>query len=153
MYSKNCFTCKKRETCWFYKKAEPLLLRCNKFQANVGKFCKSYETTYKAIIVNNKIRCKKCNQVIESKHVHDYVTCSCGSVSVDGGRDYLKRSGNIEDMVELSEIKYITPEEYDKLKQQQIKARKAMWKKIDPELLLAFYDTNYKNCNWKEKKS
>lgn len=43
-------------------------------------------------ILTNKVRCRKCGDVIESKHRHDYVTCSCGNVAVDGGKDYLKRS-------------------------------------------------------------
>jgi len=38
----------------------------------------------------NKARCKKCGDIIESKHVHDYVTCKCGAISVDGGNDYWK---------------------------------------------------------------
>jgi len=43
-------------------------------------------------IKENKARCQLCNDIIESKSVHDYVTCSCGKLSVDGGKDYLKRS-------------------------------------------------------------
>jgi hypothetical protein len=43
-------------------------------------------------ILKNSVQCKFCGEVIESRHVHDYVTCECGKVSVDGGRDYLKRS-------------------------------------------------------------
>ena len=43
-------------------------------------------------ILSNKIRCKFCNDIIESTHVHDYVECKCGKVSVDGGKDYLRRS-------------------------------------------------------------
>lgn len=39
----------------------------------------------------NKIRCKHCNDVIESKHQHDFVRCSCGAVFVDGGSAYLRR--------------------------------------------------------------
>lgn len=56
----------------------------------------------------NKIRCKKCGDVIESKSVHDYKWCSCLSVAVDGGKDYLKRSGNRGDFEELSEYEVIT---------------------------------------------
>lgn len=41
---------------------------------------------------HNRAKCLICNDIIESKHVHDYVTCSCGNVSVDGGREYDKRS-------------------------------------------------------------
>jgi len=43
-------------------------------------------------ILKNSIKCKHCGHVIESKHRHDYVTCSCGKVAVDGGKDYLKRA-------------------------------------------------------------
>lgn len=43
------------------------------------------------IIWENKIRCKHCGDVIESKYRHDFVVCSCGTVAVDGGKDYLRR--------------------------------------------------------------
>lgn len=42
-------------------------------------------------ILQNKIRCKRCGDVIESTSVHDFVTCSCGACSVDGGHNYLRR--------------------------------------------------------------
>jgi hypothetical protein len=29
--------------------------------------------------------CKKCGETVESKSVHDYKMCSCGSAGVDGG--------------------------------------------------------------------
>lgn len=43
-------------------------------------------------IICNKIKCKKCGDVIESKNTNDYKRCSCGAV--DGGKDYLKRIDN-----------------------------------------------------------
>ena len=58
-------------------------------------------------IISNKIQCKYCGDIIESKHVHDFVTCSCETCSVDGGRDYLRRSyrnSPEEDFIELSEV-------------------------------------------------
>lgn len=60
-------------------------------------------------LIRQRIRCKKCNDIIESKHVHDYKHCTCGSISIDGGLDY-KRWGYpeepIEDWIEdLSEYK------------------------------------------------
>ncbi len=58
-------------------------------------------------IIKNAIRCKKCGDVIESKTVHDMVTCKCGCCSVDGGKQYIRRSftNSIEeDYEELSEI-------------------------------------------------
>lgn len=42
-------------------------------------------------IVKNAAKCLKCGDIIESIHRHDYVTCSCGNISVDGGTDYLRR--------------------------------------------------------------
>lgn len=56
------------------------------------------------IIVANKIRCNKCGDIIESKSVHDFVTCKCGAVSVDGGHNYLRRCAeSLEDFEELSQ--------------------------------------------------
>ena len=48
-------------------------------------------------ILVNKIRCKKCGDIIESKSVHDFNFCKCESVAVDGGHDYLGRVGELED--------------------------------------------------------
>lgn len=56
-------------------------------------------------ILINKIKCKKCNDVIESMHRHDFKFCKCGVVAVDGGHDYLKRCGSKEDYEEMSECK------------------------------------------------
>jgi len=39
-----------------------------------------------------KIKCLLCFDLIESKYRHDFVTCKCGNVSVDGGNDYMKVS-------------------------------------------------------------
>lgn len=43
-------------------------------------------------IIENSAKCLKCGDKIVSKRRHDYVTCSCGNVSVDGGLDYCRRS-------------------------------------------------------------
>lgn len=59
----------------------------------------------KEVITSNKIKCKKCGDIIESKSTNDYKRCSCGAVAIDGGKDYLKRIGNEKDYEELSEIK------------------------------------------------
>ena len=56
------------------------------------------------IIKLNKIQCKKCNDVIISYDRHDFKMCECKSVGVDGGNDYLKRTGNQNDIIELSII-------------------------------------------------
>ena len=53
----------------------------------------------------NKIKCKKCGDIIESKTRHDFKRCTCKSVAVDGGHDYLRRIGNKEDIEDLSFIR------------------------------------------------
>ncbi len=54
------------------------------------------------IIVRNSAKCKKCRQEAVSKHVHDFKSCLCGAISVDGGREYLRRAGNFEDFEDTS---------------------------------------------------
>lgn len=44
--------------------------------------------------VGAKVKCLLCEQILQSKHRHDYVMCKCGNLSVDGGSDYLKISSN-----------------------------------------------------------
>lgn len=66
-------------------------------------------------IKRNRAQCLICNEIIESTYTHDYTTCSCGNVSVDGGHDYLKRavkemSGFLE-MAETEEADASIPEE------------------------------------------
>lgn len=43
-------------------------------------------------IIENKAQCLICGEIIESKTVHDYKECSCKSLAVDGGKEYLKRN-------------------------------------------------------------
>lgn len=57
-------------------------------------------------ILINKIRCKKCGDIIESTHRHDFKWCSCKAVAVDGGSSYLKRCAkDLNDYEELAETK------------------------------------------------
>ena len=56
----------------------------------------------------NRIRCKQCNDIIESKSNYDFQTCKCGAIAVDGGLEYAKRifPGNLADQYyeDLSEF-------------------------------------------------
>lgn len=45
-------------------------------------------------ILTNEASCNTCGERIRSRHRHDFVTCGCGNVHVDGGLDYLKRGWN-----------------------------------------------------------
>ena len=57
-------------------------------------------------ILRNRAQCKTCSEIIESRFRHDYQTCTCGAIAVDGGHDYLKRGGLPDQLVELSESEY-----------------------------------------------
>ena len=57
------------------------------------------------VIIRNAVQCKLCHQVIESKHVHDFRSCKCGEIFVDGGREYLRRGGGLDNVVECSEVR------------------------------------------------
>ena len=54
-------------------------------------------------IIRNRIKCKKCGEIIESTCRHDFKFCKCGAVAVDGGKDYLRRVGSKDDYEELIE--------------------------------------------------
>lgn len=41
----------------------------------------------------NAATCNTCGERIRSRNRHDFVTCSCGKVSVDGGSWYVRRVG------------------------------------------------------------
>lgn len=41
-------------------------------------------------MVESRGKCNQCGDIIQSKHTHDYVTCKCGSFSLDGGLSYVR---------------------------------------------------------------
>jgi len=43
-------------------------------------------------IIQNAAYCKICNEIVVSKERHDFETCNCTSISVDGGTYYVRRS-------------------------------------------------------------
>ena len=53
------------------------------------------------VIVMNAVGCRKCKTVAISTGVHDFTSCECGACSADGGTEYIRRSGNPEDMIDL----------------------------------------------------
>jgi hypothetical protein len=40
-------------------------------------------------------QCLDCEDIIESKHRHDFVRCECGNSFLDGGDDYVRGGGNL----------------------------------------------------------
>ena len=59
------------------------------------------------IIKRNAVKCNRCGDIIESTHRHDFKWCSCRTVAVDGGLEYIKRCFKSEgDYTDLSETIY-----------------------------------------------
>jgi hypothetical protein len=55
-------------------------------------------------ILRNLAECRKCGDVIESKHVHDFVKCKCTAIFTDGGREYIRRGAkDLNDIIDRSE--------------------------------------------------
>ncbi len=44
----------------------------------------------------NQVRHTTCGWLIRSKNRHDYQTCKCGKLSIDGGSWYTKLVGDVE---------------------------------------------------------
>jgi hypothetical protein len=51
----------------------------------------------------NAAKCLKCGDIVESFTVHDFKMCSCESMFVDGGLDYMRRGGDPSAIEDLSE--------------------------------------------------
>ena len=67
-------------------------------------------------IIRNRIKCLKCGAVIESHSVHDFVECPCGACAVDGGKLYLRRSGERTDWEEMSVTEVVEESSFDDCK-------------------------------------
>ena len=61
-------------------------------------------------VIRNRAQCPNCKDIIESKYRHDFVSCSCGNIAVDGGHDYAKRSWKDVEPIELSEFEEVEEE-------------------------------------------
>lgn len=56
----------------------------------------------KAILANRAI-CQECETLLESYYQNDVKTCKCGSLTIEGGKDFLKRRSNVSvKIMELS---------------------------------------------------
>lgn len=53
-------------------------------------------------VIKNRWKCLCCREILESNYAHDFITCSCGSLSIDGGpyipRVLFKDENMIEDL-------------------------------------------------------
>lgn len=65
------------------------------------------------MIISNQAHCLICDDKPYSAHVHNYVSCKCGNLSVDGGQHYLKR--NAKDFSQVREMSIELDDEHVKL--------------------------------------
>lgn len=54
--------------------------------------------------------CSLCNDIMESKYRHDFVTCKCGKSFLDGGDDYIR--GTMTSIPISKEYDWMTAEEF-----------------------------------------
>ena len=60
-------------------------------------------TRTRTVVVVNKCQCAVCLDIIESRHRHSFVRCGCGAIFTDGGTEYIRRGGEIENIIDMSE--------------------------------------------------
>lgn len=55
-------------------------------------------------IKRNRLQCKLCGDIIESKYTHDYVRCSCKQYAIDNGKEYVRFTApKSDDVIILTE--------------------------------------------------
>ena len=54
-------------------------------------------------LIKNKCKCLYCNDIIESKHQHHFISCKCGKTSIDGGTSYIRLVGDLNMMQDMCE--------------------------------------------------
>lgn len=65
----------------------------------------------KTTVLSNKAQCALCGDVIESTSRHDFKSCKCGEIFVDGGLEYLRRGAS--DLRNIIEMTVTIREEYE----------------------------------------
>lgn len=59
-------------------------------------------------IIRNSAQCLVCNDILVSEFGHDFKTCTCGNLCVDGGKQYIRRlfrdRAKIKELNEYQEI-------------------------------------------------
>jgi hypothetical protein len=60
-------------------------------------------TRTRTVILVNKCQCALCLDIIESKSRHAFVNCKCGAIFTDGGTSYIRRGGQLDKIIDMSE--------------------------------------------------
>lgn len=64
-------------------------------------------------LVRNALRCNACLDEIVSVHRHDFNSCKCGAIAIDGGLAYTRRVGDVHNYTDLSVYEEFEREERD----------------------------------------
>jgi hypothetical protein len=89
----------------------------------------------KQVIIRNAAECAVCHELIESVHIHDFQSCTSGHIYIDGGKNYLRRGGKLEYIIDRSEVEY---HPLDKWLSKRILAHLTSgtdWKKAIPQMI------------------
>ena len=60
-------------------------------------------TRTRTVVLVNKCQCALCLDSIESKSRHAFVNCKCGAIFTDGGTEYIRRGGQLDKIIDMSE--------------------------------------------------
>ena len=53
--------------------------------------------------MRNRVKCRLCKEVIESRHRHEFVRCHCEAIAIDGGEEYPRQIGLPENFIHIDE--------------------------------------------------
>jgi len=79
-------------------------------------------------IIRNAAFCLNCKTYIESERRHDFQSCNCQRIFVDGGHDYLRSGGDPDFFVDMSIV-----EKERRKPQQEIRGNKYSFRLCDKE--------------------
>lgn len=60
-----------------------------------------------------RLKCNKCNSIIEGDGKGTYITCECGAIAIDETKHYYKVNGNFEDFKIIDGEEELAFEEYN----------------------------------------
>jgi len=100
-------------------------------------------------IVYSTATCKKCGDVLVSRHRHDYVMCTCDNKTMlDGGTDYQRYGGADLDLVDLSGTVYIT-DGFDKCRTVPIWGNSSLYEMTDEHLESVIKEYGHRMEKWR----
>jgi len=77
----------------------------------------------------NRAKCALCKDVIVSKHRHDFVSCTCGEIFVDGGNDYWRAGAkDVQNLLRFKNRKWTAT--FVEPVEEMFQVKKTFWQKV-----------------------